>query len=96
MKKYPEQQIVASWHKNVTPWIAAIHKGEIESRVLVTNKAIIDAIVSRSPKTLLDIGCGEGWLVRELTGRGIDALGVDVVPEFIAFAEKKARAGIRY
>jgi 2-polyprenyl-3-methyl-5-hydroxy-6-metoxy-1,4-benzoquinol methylase len=87
MKKSPEQQIVSSWHKNVTPWIAAIHKGEIESRVLVTNKAIINAIVSRSPKTLLDVGCGEGWLVRELVNQGIDALGVDVVREFIVFSQ---------
>lgn len=86
-KSNTEQAIVESWQKNVRPWIDAIGKGEIESRVLVTNKAIIDAIVSRSPKTLLDIGCGEGWLVRELVDQGIDALGVDVVREFIVFAQ---------
>jgi 2-polyprenyl-3-methyl-5-hydroxy-6-metoxy-1,4-benzoquinol methylase len=96
MKKSPEQQIVTSWHKNVTPWIAAIHKGEIESRLLVTNNAIIDAIVSRAPKTLLDVGCGEGWLVREMINRGIDALGVDVIPDFIAFAQQAGAGRFRY
>lgn len=95
MKKFNDHQIVASWQKNVRSWIDAISKGEIESRLLVTNNTVVDAIVSRSPTTVLDVGCGEGWLVRALAIRGIDALGVDVVPEFIAFAEKAGAGRFR-
>jgi len=88
MKKYSDQQIIDSWHKNAKPWIDAIREGEIESRVLVTNQAIVDAILLRQPKTVLDIGCGEGWLVRELVAHGIDALGIDVVPDLIESAKR--------
>jgi 2-polyprenyl-3-methyl-5-hydroxy-6-metoxy-1,4-benzoquinol methylase len=95
MKTLTDQQIVASWQKNVKPWIDAIGKGEIETRLLVTNKAIMDTILSRAPKTILDVGCGEGWLTRELASRGIDTLGVDIVPEFIAFAEKAGAGRFR-
>ncbi len=86
MKVLSDQKIVDSWKKNGSPWIEAIRKGEIESRVKTTNQAIVDAVIKQSPKVVLDIGCGEGWLVRELTKTGIDALGVDVVPELINYA----------
>lgn len=86
MNRPSDQQIIDSWHKNAKPWIAAVRQDEIESRLLATNKAIVDAILFRRPETVLDIGCGEGWLVRELAGHGIDTLGIDVVREFIESA----------
>lgn len=95
MKKNHEHKIVESWQMNVQPWIVAVGAGEIESRLLVTNQAIVDAILCRSPKTMLDVGCGEGWLIRNLAARGIEALGVDVVPEFIEFAQKAGAGRFR-
>jgi SAM-dependent methyltransferase len=38
--------------------------------------------------TLLDIGCGTGAVTAALARNGIDATGVDVVPEFIDFARE--------
>ncbi|GJM31892.1 MAG: methyltransferase [Saprospiraceae bacterium] len=91
MEKFSDQKIVDSWKKNIQPWVTAIREGEIESRLLVTNKAVIDAVLTRAPKSVLDVGCGEGWLVRELERKGIQSMGVDVVPEFIAYAQKQGR-----
>jgi 2-polyprenyl-3-methyl-5-hydroxy-6-metoxy-1,4-benzoquinol methylase len=88
-------EIVESWHKNAAPWTIAIQTGQIESRQLITNAAIIQAIADRSPETLLDIGCGEGWLVRALCDRGIQATGVDVISSLIDRA-KQAGAGEFY
>lgn len=81
-----DDKVIASWRKNAAPWTDAIRNNEIESRRLVTNAAIVDAVLSRRPRTVLDIGCGEGWLVRALTEHGIAGTGVDVVPELVADA----------
>jgi 2-polyprenyl-3-methyl-5-hydroxy-6-metoxy-1,4-benzoquinol methylase len=85
---FSDKAIVESWYKNVVPWTAAVRDGQIESRQQVTNQAIIDAILSCSPPSVLDIGCGEGWLVRELCARKISAIGVDAVPAFIDVARR--------
>ncbi len=78
-----EKRIVESWRDNASPWIAAIESGQIESRKLVTDTAIIDAITARSPKTVLDVGCGEGWLCRALADVGIAVTGIDVTDELV-------------
>jgi 2-polyprenyl-3-methyl-5-hydroxy-6-metoxy-1,4-benzoquinol methylase len=85
-----DAKIVDSWRKNAAPWTDAVRNSQIESRRLVTNQAIIDTIVARRPRTALDIGCGEGWLARALAERGIQTIGVDVVPDLI---ERATRAG---
>lgn len=65
------------------PWTAAVRERQIESRRLVTDGAIVDAVVSCSPQTVLDVGCGEGWLVRALHTHGIMAHGVDGIPTLV-------------
>lgn len=85
-----DDKIVESWRKNAAPWTAAVRDNRIDSRIRVTNQAIVDAVVDRAPNSVLDLGCGEGWLVRALAVRGIHAIGVDAVPDLI---HQAARAG---
>lgn len=81
-----DAKVLDSWHKNTKPWTNAVRDDQIESRRLVTNAAVVDAVLSRSPKHVLDIGCGEGWLVRALNQHGVNSTGVDAVPSLIAEA----------
>ncbi|MFL6673914.1 MAG: class I SAM-dependent methyltransferase [Massilia sp.] len=81
-----DAKIIDSWGKNAAPWVTAVRDGEIESRTLATNRAIVEAVLSRTPATGIDIGCGEGWLVRALDS--VAMLGVDVVPGLIDAARK--------
>ena len=89
MKHYSDKNIINSWLQNAKPWIDAVQNNEIESRSLITNKAIIDTILEKNPLKVLDIGCGEGWLARELNSAGIDTNGVDIVPQLVDEANKK-------
>ncbi|CAG8872456.1 class I SAM-dependent methyltransferase [Pseudomonas fluorescens] len=73
----PETALLDSWHHNARAWIDAIRSGTIESRQKVTDQAILLAVLGRQPERVLDLGCGEGWLLRALADRGIEAVGVD-------------------
>lgn len=90
-----EKDIIASWHKNAVPWSTAVRESRIESRRLVTNRAIVDAVLSRRPGSVLDVGCGEGWLVRALAEHGIRGIGVDVVPALIDQARQAGGGDFR-
>jgi 2-polyprenyl-3-methyl-5-hydroxy-6-metoxy-1,4-benzoquinol methylase len=84
MDPLSDEKIIDSWRTNAAPWTAAVRDQRIESRRLVTDRAIVDAVMSRQPRSVLDIGCGEGWLVRALAERGVpDLIGVDAVPALI-------------
>jgi 2-polyprenyl-3-methyl-5-hydroxy-6-metoxy-1,4-benzoquinol methylase len=73
----PESTLLNSWHHNALSWIEAIRNGSIDSRLKVTDQAILLAVLGRQPERVLDLGCGEGWLLRALSERSIEAIGVD-------------------
>jgi 2-polyprenyl-3-methyl-5-hydroxy-6-metoxy-1,4-benzoquinol methylase len=85
-----EQKIINSWQANAANWIDIIDNNGIESRRLITNNAIVNAVCNDKPASVLDIGCGEGWLSKELHDKGIEITGVDVIPELIEKAKQKA------
>lgn len=87
-EKFSDPEILRSWHINARPWIKAIADGGIESRVLVTNKAILDAVLNIKPRNVLDIGCGEGWLAAKLSEAGVNVFGIDAIPALIEKAQQ--------
>lgn len=83
MSRSAESAILDAWHANAAAWAAAVRGGAIESRRRGTDRAIVDVVRAHAPRRVLDIGCGEGWLVRALAAAGADGLGVDAVPALV-------------
>lgn len=50
---------------------------------------ILRNVNSEAPKTTLDIGCGTGWLTRELYKRGYSVRGIDTSSEAISIAKSQ-------
>src|ERR1700693_1966791 len=49
-----------------------------------------DFVQKFAPASVLDAGCGTGRVGRELARRGLEAVGVDIDPEMLATARRKA------
>ncbi len=81
--------ILQSWEANAENWIATIDNNELESRRLVTNDGIINTVLRQSPKKVLDLGCGEGWLSRELRKKGLQVWGTDAIQSLVDTAIEK-------
>lgn len=52
-------------------------------------KPILEMLNKDKNKTILDLGCGNGWLVDFLLSEGYNAYGIDVSPSGIAIAKEK-------
>jgi len=76
------------WRQHSDAWIDAVRARRIPSRVAVTDQALVDAILDYRPDTLLDLGCGEGWLARRLAPLGIAVTGIDAAPALIDAARE--------
>lgn len=82
-------KIIASWEKNASEWIKVIQNDAIPSRKF-TNAAIVETIKGLSGKKALDVGCGEGWLTREMGNLGWDATGLDATEKLVLEARSKS------
>lgn len=82
-------EIKASWNKNAQEWIKTIQNNAIPSRKF-TNPAILEAIKEVRGNTIVDIGCGEGWLTREMKSLGWTATGLDATEDLIIAAREQS------
>lgn len=83
-----EAALIWSWMANAEAWTRAVREGRIPNRRDVTDAAIVQAVAERNPGRVLDLGCGEGWLMRALAERGIQTIGLDVSLELVMAAEE--------
>lgn len=88
----PRQSQVASWSENAEKWTAAVRGQMIASRRDATDVAILCAARAGRLGKLLDVGCGEGWLCRELHREAVEVVGVDASSELVARASSAGGA----
>jgi 2-polyprenyl-3-methyl-5-hydroxy-6-metoxy-1,4-benzoquinol methylase len=87
-----ERQLVDSWDANAAAWSAVIQQGQIESRRVATDAAVVEVVTALQPRRVLDLGCGEGWLTRALTEAGFSVVGVDGSSALITTARTTSNA----
>ncbi|CAN7746474.1 class I SAM-dependent methyltransferase [Caballeronia sp. LjRoot29] len=56
---------------------------------------IVDALLQRVPKKIVDIGCGRAEWLELLAGRGLSAVGLDLNDEFVARARQAGLSVIK-
>lgn len=81
-------QIARSWDANARLWADAVRQGRIPSRRAGTDRAIVEAVEALPAGRLLDIGCGEGWLVRAAAAMGWTGTGTDASAALVAIARE--------
>jgi 2-polyprenyl-3-methyl-5-hydroxy-6-metoxy-1,4-benzoquinol methylase len=88
----PRRAQIASWSENAEKWTVAARSKAIASRRDASDAAILDAARAGGLGKVLDLGCGEGWLCRELQGATNELVGVDVSPELVSRAREQGGA----
>ncbi len=82
--------------ENSAFWIRIIREKLDRYRTELTDAAVLSAIGPVEGHTVLDGGCGEGYMSRELANRGAVVTGLDLSPSLIAAArDERDRRGLR-
>jgi len=76
------------WDRNATFWTKIIREKRDRFREELTDPAVLAAVGPCSGKHILDAGCGEGYLSRELASLGATVVGVDSSERLIEAARQ--------
>lgn len=83
-----DERVSSAYSKNSEFWITIIRDKLDPYQTLLTDPALLDTIGDCTGLEILDAGCGEGYLTRELIRRGATYVhGVDTCAEFVAAAQ---------
>jgi len=76
------------WDVNASFWIQIIREGRDRYRAELTDLAVTKTIGSPAGLTVLDAGCGEGYLSRMLAKAGATVTGIDFSASLVAAARE--------
>ena len=82
------------WQASAHAWIADMGEHGDFSRRCVLDPVMLPRALARSPRKVLDVGCGEGRFCRMLRHNGVFPTGIDPTPPLIAAARARDPGGV--
>ena len=81
---------VQAYYDNLADRLVAVESRNwhLQSRMAL-NLETIDRFVRAGSPRVLDVGCGTGFLLEQLAGRGFSGIGVDLSPESVEHANRR-------
>lgn len=86
--------VTAEWYKNREP-AHHLEQGDHKERLLIASELVKQA-VELGAKTAVDLGCGDGGLLKLLKDMGIKSWGYDLAPSNVDYAVKSRGVDARY
>ena len=89
----------STWPSNSDYWIKIIRENLDPYRLELTNEAMLRVIDPKPGMSVLDVGCGEGYLTRLMAEHGATVAGLDYCEEFVVASREEAERramNIRY
>jgi SAM-dependent methyltransferase len=97
--RFDAESVRESWERAADSWAHGQASGRDFYRYEFFGPAHVALCGDVRGLRVLDVGCGNGYLSRELARRGADVLGIDIAPRMVAHAvrqESDAPLGIAY
>lgn len=82
------------WEASADAWIADMGEQGDFGRRYVLDPIMLPRALAASPKSALDVGCGEGRFCRMLKQHGVKATGIDPTPALISAARSRDTRGM--
>lgn len=82
------------WQQSAGAWIADMGERGDFGRRYVLDPVMLPRAVARTPRNVLDVGCGEGRFCRMLRQHGIETTGIDPTTALIEAARARDTQGV--
>lgn len=86
---------LAAWDDVAVAWAGAL-RGRLDPARAIADAALVDVIRQVPTGPVLDAGCGEGWLARELAAHGHQVTAIDASPVMLELALEAGPDAVDY
>lgn len=85
-----EHDLATNWDSKAADWDLQVGEHGDNNRRLNSDPVVWELLGDVQQKYILDVGCGTGYLCRQLVRKGARVTGIDISPEMIKIAAQKA------